>query len=87
MTKDGERVNLFINAGLLVDLPHISETGADGIGLFRTELQFMVAATLPRASEQALTHEGGASRNFADELCCWIFGHRGAVRASPTFLS
>jgi phosphotransferase system enzyme I (PtsP) len=52
-TKDGERVNLFINAGLLVDLPHISETGADGIGLFRTELQFMVAATLPRAREQA----------------------------------
>jgi len=53
VTKDGERVNLFINAGLLVDLPHIGETGADGIGLFRTELQFMVAATLPRASEQA----------------------------------
>src|ERR1700681_3130420 len=53
MTKDGERVNLFINAGLLVDLPHISETGSDGIGLFRTELQFMVAATLPRAREQA----------------------------------
>jgi phosphotransferase system, enzyme I, PtsP len=53
VTKDGERVNLFINAGLLVDLPHISETGADGIGLFRTELQFMVAATLPRAREQA----------------------------------
>jgi phosphotransferase system enzyme I (PtsP) len=53
VTKDGKRVNLFINAGLLVDLPHIGETGADGIGLFRTELQFMVAATLPRASEQA----------------------------------
>ena len=29
VTKDGERVNLFINAGLLVDLPHISETGAE----------------------------------------------------------
>jgi len=53
VTKDGERVGLFMNAGLLVDLPHIGETGADGIGLFRTELHFMVAATLPRASEQA----------------------------------
>ena len=52
-TKDGARVDLLINAGLLVDLPHMGETGADGIGLFRTELQFMVAATLPRASEQA----------------------------------
>ena len=41
-----------INAGLLVDLPHIAETGAAGIGLFRTELQFMVATAMPRISEQ-----------------------------------
>jgi len=53
VTKDGAAIDLFINAGLLVDLPHIAETGANGIGLFRTELQFMVAATLPRASIQA----------------------------------
>ncbi len=52
ITKDGAKIDLFINAGLLVDLPHIAETGADGIGLFRTELQFMVAATLPRATAQ-----------------------------------
>ena len=41
-----------INAGLAVDLPHIEETGAAGIGLFRTELQFMVAASFPRTAEQ-----------------------------------
>lgn len=52
VTKDGKHIDLFINAGLLVDLPHIAETGADGIGLFRTELQFMVAAALPRVEEQ-----------------------------------
>jgi len=52
VSKDGERVQLHINAGLMVDLPHLKETGADGIGLFRTELQFMVAATLPRTGEQ-----------------------------------
>jgi len=52
VTKDGERVSLLLNAGLLVDLPHIAETGADGIGLFRTELQFMVTPTLPRMNEQ-----------------------------------
>jgi phosphotransferase system enzyme I (PtsP) len=52
VTRDGKRVQLLINAGLLVDLPHLAETGADGIGLFRTELQFMVAASLPRTSEQ-----------------------------------
>ena len=52
VTKDGEKISLLLNAGLLVDLPHIAETGARGIGLFRTELQFMVAAELPRISEQ-----------------------------------
>ena len=52
VTKDGQPVALLLNAGLLVDLPHITETGASGIGLFRTELQFMVAASLPRANEQ-----------------------------------
>ena len=41
-----------INAGLTIDLPHLEETGAAGIGLFRTELQFMVADTLPRTGEQ-----------------------------------
>ena len=52
ITKDGETVTLMLNAGLLIDLPHISETGAAGIGLFRTELQFMVAAAFPRTNEQ-----------------------------------
>src|ERR1700754_1106827 len=52
VTKDGQKIALLINAGLAVDLPHIEETGAAGIGLFRTELQFMVAATLPRTAEQ-----------------------------------
>ena len=41
-----------LNAGLMVDLPHIAETGAAGIGLFRTELQFMISPAFPRASEQ-----------------------------------
>jgi len=52
MTRDGQKIELMINAGLAVDLPHIEETGAAGIGLFRTELQFMVAATFPRTAEQ-----------------------------------
>jgi phosphotransferase system enzyme I (PtsP) len=52
VTKDGQEVTLLLNAGLSVDLPHIADTGAAGIGLFRTELQFMVASTFPRTSEQ-----------------------------------
>ncbi len=51
-TKDGQPVTLLINAGLMVDLPHIADTGAAGIGLFRTELQFMIATAMPRISEQ-----------------------------------
>ncbi|WP_343170881.1 putative PEP-binding protein, partial [Stenotrophomonas maltophilia] len=45
-------VRLHLNAGLMVDLPFLEETGASGIGLFRTELQFMVANALPRIAEQ-----------------------------------
>jgi phosphotransferase system, enzyme I, PtsP len=52
VSKDGKQIALLINAGLLVDLPHIAETGAQGIGLFRTELQFMVATSFPRINEQ-----------------------------------
>ncbi len=49
---DGQDVTLLMNAGLLVDLPHLDEAGAAGIGLYRTELQFMVAAQFPRIEEQ-----------------------------------
>ena len=52
VTRDGHRVNLLMNAGLLVDLPHLTESGAEGIGLFRTELQFMIAARMPKLNEQ-----------------------------------
>jgi phosphotransferase system enzyme I (PtsP) len=52
ITKDGVQVDLLMNAGLAVDLPQLAEAGAAGIGLFRTELQFMVASTFPRAEAQ-----------------------------------
>ncbi len=52
VSVDGVRVDLLMNAGLAVDLPQLAESGAAGIGLFRTELQFMVAAQFPRAEEQ-----------------------------------
>ncbi|MBL4785050.1 MAG: phosphoenolpyruvate--protein phosphotransferase [Cohaesibacteraceae bacterium] len=52
ITLDGVNIGLQMNAGLLVDLPHLQEAGCDGIGLFRTELQFMVSATLPRKNQQ-----------------------------------
>ncbi len=52
VTKDGIRIALNINAGLLIDLPHLAESGSDGIGLFRTELQFLIGTTMPRLADQ-----------------------------------
>jgi len=52
VTHDGERVSLFLNAGLLIDMPHLDETAADGIGLYRTELPFMVRSSFPSIGEQ-----------------------------------
>jgi len=52
VTQDGVAVNLHMNAGLLVDLQHVEETGALSVGLFRTELQFMIAERFPRLDEQ-----------------------------------
>ncbi|MFZ1815194.1 MAG: phosphoenolpyruvate--protein phosphotransferase [Rhizobiaceae bacterium] len=51
-TLDGVEFDLLMNAGLAMDLPQLEQSGAKGIGLFRTELQFMVASKFPRPSEQ-----------------------------------
>lgn len=52
VTRDGKRITVMINAGLRDDMPMLSLTGADGIGLFRTEFQFLVSATLPARERQ-----------------------------------
>ncbi|HXZ01585.1 MAG TPA: phosphoenolpyruvate--protein phosphotransferase [Stellaceae bacterium] len=52
-TRCGTRVALQLNAGLLLDLPYLDETGAEGIGLFRTELLFMMRHDFPTVSQQA----------------------------------
>ena len=57
VTKDGVHIRLMMNAGLLIDMPHLLESGADGVGLFRTELQFMIGQTMPRLSDQVSFYE------------------------------
>ena len=52
VSRDGHRVTVMINAGLRDDMPLLNMTGADGIGLFRTEFQFLVSATLPARERQ-----------------------------------
>jgi len=57
VTADGTRITLLTNAGLAVDLENLDETGAEGIGLFRTEFQFMVSEELPRLNTQTALYK------------------------------
>jgi phosphotransferase system enzyme I (PtsP) len=52
-TQDGKVISLHMNAGLMADLPSLVSSGAEGVGLFRTELQFLTRASVPRRSELA----------------------------------
>ncbi|MEE3165755.1 MAG: phosphoenolpyruvate--protein phosphotransferase [Pseudomonadota bacterium] len=54
ITLDGKRIELNMNAGLVMELNQLEESGADGIGLFRTELQFLISETLPKMEEQKI---------------------------------
>ena len=51
-TRCGTRIQVMINAGLRDDISMLAMTGADGVGLFRTEFQFLVSATLPARERQ-----------------------------------
>ncbi|MCU0899414.1 MAG: phosphoenolpyruvate--protein phosphotransferase [Cypionkella sp.] len=52
-TRCGTTIGLHMNAGLMADLPSLVGSGADGVGLFRTELQFLVRNKMPRRAELA----------------------------------
>ncbi|MEL6370818.1 MAG: phosphoenolpyruvate--protein phosphotransferase [Pseudomonadota bacterium] len=52
VSADGVEFDVMMNAGLALDMPHLASTGANGVGLFRTELQFLIGAQLPRMSAQ-----------------------------------
>ena len=57
VTRDGQEVTLLMNAGLLLDLPHLTESNAAGIGLYRTEIPFMVREAYPDRAEQQQLYE------------------------------
>ena len=52
-TKCGTTISLHMNAGLMADLPSLESSGAEGVGLFRTELQFLIRNKVPRRAELA----------------------------------
>lgn len=57
VTRDGETIDLLLNAGLLVDMAALHETNAAGVGLYRTEIPFMVRSAFPGVTEQAELYE------------------------------
>ncbi|MDM8166876.1 phosphoenolpyruvate--protein phosphotransferase [Roseovarius sp.] len=50
-TVCGTRISLLMNAGLMADLPSLDGSGAEGVGLFRTELQFLIRNHMPKRAE------------------------------------
>ncbi len=88
VTRDGKRITLLLNAGLALDVHHLDEAGAEGIGLFRTEFQFMVSETLPRLASQTLLYRdvldtaGGRPVTFrtldlgGDKVLPWVAADR-----------
>lgn len=50
-TVEGPTIALHMNAGLMADLPSLPSSGAEGVGLFRTELQFLIRNQMPKRSE------------------------------------
>lgn len=68
-SKDGVRVSLLMNAGLLADLPVLNEVNADGIGLYRTELPFMVRAETPDVDVQTALYRSVIDQAGKKPVC------------------
>ncbi len=56
-TLDGVSISLLLNAGLVEDVDHIEAAGAEGIGLYRTEIPFMMRPKLPNVNEQVKLYQ------------------------------
>ncbi|WP_299930213.1 phosphoenolpyruvate--protein phosphotransferase [uncultured Pelagimonas sp.] len=57
ITADNQQIHLHMNAGLMADLPSLDSSGAEGVGLFRTELQFLIRNQMPRRTELAALYK------------------------------
>ncbi|HDZ08809.1 phosphoenolpyruvate--protein phosphotransferase [Pseudohongiella sp.] len=53
ITPDHHRVSLWVNTGLMTDVVRSLDHGAEGIGLFRTEVPFLLSERFPSEQEQA----------------------------------
>jgi phosphotransferase system enzyme I (PtsP) len=53
VTLDGERIRLYVNAGLFIDMKHLQDEGIEGVGLYRTELPYLISSTMPDVPSQS----------------------------------
>src|SRR6185312_9349540 len=81
VSRDGVAVSLSINAGLLIDMQHLAASGADGVGLYRTEIAFMVRESFPDVAQQTefyrRIYEQAAGKPVIFRTCC-------ASRSAPS---
>lgn len=56
ITTDGEKIGLWVNAGLVADIRPALSAGAEGVGLYRTEVPFMIRDRFPSEEEQYLIY-------------------------------
>ena len=52
ITKDKQKIGLYLNVGLPLDFDYVEKTNCDGVGLYRTEIPFMTSENMPDVAQQ-----------------------------------
>ena len=84
VTLDGMRIGLHLNAAFLIDLAALETTAADGIGLYRTELAFMVSDRFPDVETQMRAVRQGARAGRRASRWCSARSTSAATSTCPT---
>jgi phosphotransferase system enzyme I (PtsP) len=66
VTPDGHHVNLYVNTGLMIDVVRGVQRGAQGVGLYRSEIPFMLRERFPGEEEQRIIYRQQLS-HFANK--------------------
>jgi len=82
-TQDGERVRIFANVAMEGDILHLEHYGAEGVGLYRTEIYFLSLDRYPQVEEQEETYTRILSRVPKDQRMIFRTLDIGADKAAP----
>jgi phosphotransferase system enzyme I (PtsP) len=84
VTADGERISLNINAGLFVDVKYLQASDVDGIGLYRTELPYLISSSMPDVKSQSKVY-GKILRQAGDKRVIFRTFDIGGDKQLPYF--